>query len=81
MHSALKIYSRGKSDRFPTVPPSLTVSATRLPSGERLNSLLLDEDVGWLQIAVSDAFTVRRVESFEDLPGIFERLLQRQRTC
>lgn len=42
---------------------------------QQLDSLFRDQNVGGLQIAVSEALAVRRVESVENLPCIFDRLL------
>jgi hypothetical protein len=57
---------------------------TRRDAGEseiqELDALLGHQDVGGLEIAVRDPFAMRRVERAQDLPGVLDRLVHRQRT-
>src|SRR5260221_7066353 len=40
----------------------------------------MDQDIGGLQIAMRDSLAMRSVESLENLPGVFDGFLDRQRT-
>jgi hypothetical protein len=45
---------------------------------EQFNPLPGDEDVGWLQVPMSNVLLVRRIQGIENLAGVFEGLLKRQ---
>ena len=47
---------------------------------EQFDSLLGDQNIGRLQVAMGDALSMRGIESIENLAGVFDGLLQRKRT-
>jgi hypothetical protein len=49
------------------------------PEIQQLDPLFGDQDVGRLQIAMNDAFLVRRVQRVQNLTGVFDGLFERQR--
>ena len=52
----------------------------RQPEIEQLDPLLGHENVGWFQIPVSDAFLMRSIESVQNLSGVLNCFVERQRS-